>query len=468
MFKRVGALILFMALAAGSLSPAIGTTQAQAEGEIVVLGIEAGRAVVEAWTTAYSETHDGASFSLAFVESDDDVLTQAAEADIIFYAGFDGVPPVLECGTLSRAYATLPELGMRTINSTGCDDAAPAPDMLDDFAGYVVSPDGQQIAIDLGALPDVVEVVDQAGETVTISQPVRRVVSAYGISTYYVYTVGAGGQLVAAAYLGVGSPDTQEKMRAIDPNYDALTGATSLSQKEANVEEIAALEPDLILASARTQWLDAAAELGVPILRFEGETLERFQEAMMLIGTALGPNAAYRARSFNDYYNMTLEQIVAQTGGIEERTKVYFSGTEPLRVASGDMYQTAMVEAAGGVSVSKDLVGYWNDINLEQVVIWEPDVIFVPTYGGASVEAFTGSDEWAIVGAVQDGAVYMLPKLVAPWDTPLPDSILGIIWMAETLYPEQVELGCEDQAVYFYDMFYDYDLSPEEAQGLCK
>jgi len=223
-----------------------------------------------------------------------------------------------------------------------------------------------------------------------------------------------------------------------------------------------------VLASARTQWIDSVTELNIPVLRFEGETPERFKDAMTLIGAVLGPHAAYRAATFNAYYEQTLAEIIAQTAAIEETPRVYFSGTNPLRVASGDMYQTSMIEAAGGESVSAELTGFWNDINLEQVLLWDPDVIFVPTYGGANVEAFTESEEWALVGAVQEGRVYQLPSFISPWDTPLPDSILGIIWMAETLYPDQIDLNCEAQVTTFYTMFYDYAISADEAQGLCE
>ena len=34
-----------------------------------------------------------------------------------------------------------------------------------------------------------IQVVDQTGRTVSIPQPVTRIVSAYGISTYYVYAL---------------------------------------------------------------------------------------------------------------------------------------------------------------------------------------------------------------------------------------------------------------------------------------
>jgi len=143
------------------------------------------------------------------------------------------------------------------------------------------------------------------------------------------------------------------------------------------------------------------------------------------------------------------------------------SGTEALRVASGDMYQSMMIEAAGGVSVTADLTGYWNDVNLEQVAVWDPEVIFFVPYGGANAEAFTDSEEWAIIGAVQQGRVYRVPKLAGPWDAPIPDSILGIIWMAQTLYPDLVSLDCATEAETFYNLFYDYAIPEDEIAMVC-
>ncbi|MCD4685021.1 MAG: ABC transporter substrate-binding protein, partial [Anaerolineae bacterium] len=288
-------------------------------------------------------------------------------------------------------YVVLPDLGARYLASEDCGDyVAPDTPMKVDFLTFAVSAAGQQIAINLGLLPDSVTVTDQGGVSVTVPQPVRGIVSAYGVATYYVYTVGAGDTLLAASYIGVRGPAAQDAMRRVDPDFDDLFNAVSvMSQKELNIEEMAALGPDLVLASARTQWLDTAGELGIPVLRFEGESPTLLKESMLLIGAVLGPNAVYQAQQFNVYYDAQLAVIATQVAEVDATQRVYFSGTEPLRTASGEMYQTAMIALAGGESVSADLAGFWNDVNLEQVLVWNPDVIFVPTYGGANVEAFT-------------------------------------------------------------------------------
>ncbi len=471
MTKRLCICGILAALLVGALVPGALPARAQTAGEPVVLALESARAPVEAWAAAFASTAGGAALDLEFVATAAEITERAHEAAVIITDAFEEAPPIdFECGHISDVFMLLPGLGARYLASNSCGGVLDPRDALArDFLRFVTGPDGQQVAIDLGLLPAVVEVADQSGATVRVPQPVRRIASPYSIATYYVYTVGAADRLVVAGYLGARDPEGQAGMLKLDPNFEAIANAVStLNQKEANIEELAALQPDLILASTRTSWLDAASALGVPILRFEGESPEALQDAMTLIGAALGPHAAYQAEKFNAYYNSTLDAILAQTQTIAEPLRVYFSGTEPLRVASGEMYQTAMVEAAGGVSVTADLIGYWNDVNLEQVAIWNPDVILYVPYGGANAEAFTGAAEWSAIRAVYEGRVYRLPKLSAPWDTPVPDSILGIIWIAQTLYPGQVNLDCAAEAMTFYRQFYGYAMGEEEAHSLCK
>ncbi len=471
MQKRLITLVVLLAMVLGGAVSSIDRTAAQSTAhEITVLAPEAYSAPVNAWAESFAAAHEGVTFVMNFYADENAMIDDVAGADVVFDSNYDTPMLILyECGTISHPYVVLPDLGGRYLTITSCEDEmAEKTQLMRAFLKFAVSPDGQQIAIDLGLLPDVVEVVDQGGVTVTVPQPVYGVVSGYGVATYYVYTTGAKDRVLAGSYVGVRGPAVQDAIRRIDPGFDTrFTAVSVLGQSEISIEELAALEPDLVLASARTQWIDTVLELGIPVLRFEGESPERLKESMTLIGAVLGPDAAYRAALFNRYYDARLAAILAQTADIELAKRVYFSGTDPLRTASRDMYQTAMIDLAGGESVSAELTGFWNDVNLEQVLVWSPDVIFVPTYGGATIEAITDAEEWGVIPAVQNGEVYQLPQFISPWDTPLPDSILGIMWMAETLYPEQIELDCEAETTYFYATFYDYNVSADELQDLC-
>jgi len=337
------------------------------------------------------------------------------------------------------------------------------------FIEFAVSLEGQKELVATGELPAEISLTDQAGNAVTIPQPVEKVISAYGPTTAIVYSVGAKGRLVSASYLGAKDPLGSTAMVEIDSRFPEIMGDDLFSQQEFNVEEAATLEPDLILTSARSAWLDIASELEVPIFLYEAETFDRLEEAVMVTGEIFGPHASATAQTWAHYFQSILNQIQQKTADIpsNELPKILFTGTSPLRIASGDMFQNEIIEAAGGISVSKDLTGYWNDVNLEQVAIWDPDIIIVPPYGGANVEAITESPEWQILEAVQNGRVFQMPKLVAPWDTPAPDSVLGIVWMAQLLHPDLVDLNCSDEVTYFYNTFYQYAIPEELTNEIC-
>lgn len=337
-----------------------------------------------------------------------------------------------------------------------------------DFVAFAISADGQQALIDAGLLPASVTITDQRGNVLEIPQPVRRVITPYSLATYMVYGVDAEDRLVAGGYLGARTPLGIERMTAIDARFPELSGYV-MNQREINVEEIANLDPDVIFTSARSAWLDTVAELGIPVVLFQGESPELLTEAMRITGQVFGPHAQARAEAWIAYYQEIVDRVVEQTSELaeDERPSVLIVGQEALRVVSGEMYQTDIIAAAGGRSVSADLTGAWNDVNLEQIVLWNPDVIVIVPYSNVTPEDLLNSPEWQIVSAVQNGRVLKMPSWVAPWDTPVPDSVLGVIWLTQALFLDLVDIDCATETVRFFDAFYQHDITLEDAAAVC-
>jgi iron complex transport system substrate-binding protein len=342
--------------------------------------------------------------------------------------------------------------------------------IVNEFIDFAISIEGQKVLDEKGLLVLANGLTDQTQNNVLFSQPVKRVISAYGPSTAFVYTVNAKDRLVSASYLGARDPLGQSVMAKMDERFPEIMGDDNFSQDNFNIEQAASLDPDLIIASSRSAWLDSAAQLEIPVFLYDAETPELLKEAVLSTGIMFGPQSNAYAEAWVAYYDGIIHNIQRKTVDIpdEDRVRVLFTGTSPLRVASGEMYQDFVIRAAGGVSVSSSLTGYWNDVNLEQIAIWDPDVIIVPPYGGATIDAIIESPEWQILDAVQAGRVYRMPKLVAPWDTPVPDSVLGIIWMAELLYPDLIDLDCAEEVEYFYHTFYQYQITQEELEMVCQ
>lgn len=328
-----------------------------------------------------------------------DAEQQAALSALYTAAGLDGTPTFVEStGDIivtaepdgdGLAPHILPDVAL--VNATNNEAAA-------DFINFAVSPDGQQVLIDRGLLPESVTVRDQAGNEVMIPQPVRSVINAHGPSIYFVYGVGAEDTIVSANYLGVRDDGPAATMTAIDPGFPDKVNF-NFTTRDVNVEEVALIGPDLVITNPRSPWIDAVKELGIPVFLFNAESPELIIDAMRSAGQIFGPNAAAQAEAWITYYEGVIAQVAEETSTLsdDERVSVLQTGTDPLQAASGDMYQSALIEAAGGVSASGNLTGFWNDINLEQVVVWNPDMIWVPPYGGATTDAITASTEWSIV-----------------------------------------------------------------------
>jgi len=307
-----------------------------------------------------------------------------------------------------------------------------------------------------------IELVDQTGNIVCVPQPVERLASVYGAGTFYVYTLGAADRLVMAWYIGIkGISHASAPMFRLEPRLEEI-----LSFGDPNVEEMIAREAQLILvdASRHAAFADQMNDLGVPTLQFLVETPEALKGALRLLAPALGDEAVEQANAFlvdYDRVTTTVRDALSHLAD-EERVRVLFLGTDSLKVASGDMYQTRLIEAAGGASVSEGLTGYWNEVNLEQILLWNPDVILIPPYGAVQPSDILDHPDWQSIRAVRNERVHRMPRVIAPMDTPVPESLLGVIWMVDIFYPGKSPLDLAVEVNHFYTTYYGYTLSPEE------
>ena len=62
--------------------------------------------------------------------------------------------------------------------------------------------------------------------------------------------------------------------------------------------------------------------------------------------------------------------------------------------------------------------------------------------------------------AVVNGNVYQIPADAESWDSPVPGSVLGAIWLANVLHPEQLtDTDCTAVMDTYYETFYDFTYS---------
>ncbi|MEW5827003.1 MAG: ABC transporter substrate-binding protein [Candidatus Bipolaricaulota bacterium] len=305
-------------------------------------------------------------------------------------------------------------------------------------------------------------VVDPLGRVVEVGQPVLRVASTYEPGTYYLYALGVSDRLVAGWYTASsGSDSDNETMRRLESRLPEILGSG-----DPDAGELAARGAQLVLADGSRDAELAADldELGVPTLLYSVTTPEALVQAMTLTGCAFGGPTYLRAMQWVLDYRRVLDTAAADAAelGHADRPRVLFLGATSFVAAGEDAYPTRLVEAAGGVSVSSNLSGAWIPVTLDQVLALDPDVIVLSSTCASTVDDLLASHEWRVARAVAAGRVHKMPRRVAPLDAPVPESMLGIAWLASVLVPSRTTFDLASEAKSFYEGYYGIALSADD------
>lgn len=296
-----------------------------------------------------------------------------------------------------------------------------------------------------------ITVTDQAGRSVTIERQPQRIVSGYYISSSLLIALGQEEKIVGIeakadkrAIYGLSAPELQ-------------TLPSVGTAKEFELEGCAALEPDLVILPMKLK--DAAASLealGIPAILVNPENQELLDEARELVARSL--NCWEAASSLYEFTQHTTSQLKAKVAG-KEQPVVYLAGNSSfLSTAGGKMYQSSLIELAGGQNAAAEIAdSYWAEVSYEQVLAWNPDFIILAADASYTPEDVLKDENLAGITAIQKGQVYQMPSQAEAWDSPVPGGILGAVWMASTLHPEQVsEEVCNETIETFYETFYGF------------
>ena len=308
--------------------------------------------------------------------------------------------------------------------------------------------------------------IDQKGNEVFVPENVVRVVTPYPIATNIIYTIGGQRKLVG---IDDNSPDDPWLQR-IDPKIGEI--AKVGMPWSVNIEEIIALNPDVVIGVS-DEVKEKLNEVGIPVIELDLGSGSDIEFAIKLLGQCIGLEE--KSNSLASYYQEKMVLIEEQVLNIPEnqRIRVMNIGRDNIYTAAiGGCYQDRLINSAGGINVAKDLIGsgWFTQVSIEQILSWDPQVIFVPPYlRDGSVESILNNPNWGSIEAVKTKNVFTVPKGVATWDTPEPESFLAPIWMDQILYPEHFSnIKIKKEIIDFYEKYYGLKISDEEVEKILK
>jgi iron complex transport system substrate-binding protein len=311
------------------------------------------------------------------------------------------------------------------------------------------------LAIFLAACAPQMTVPPAAGApgSITITDALGRSVTLPAVPQRIVITGKALFMIADAAYLfpeaadrivglGDSGQGTSNFISLIDPDYAGKT----ILQDTAGAEQIAALQPDLvILKSYLAETTGAAIEvLSIPVIYVDFETPEQYSRDIAIFGQVFQNEP--RAAEVAAYYASRLEQVRQAVSRVDVPPHVlllYYSetgGNAAFNVPPMDWMQTLIVERAGGDPVWEDANPGrgWAQVTLEQIAAWDADEIFIISYLSNSsgvVAGLQADPNWQAMRAAQQGQLHAFPADLYSWDQPDTRWILGLTWLAGRLHP---------------------------------
>lgn len=245
-----------------------------------------------------------------------------------------------------------------------------------------------------------VTVTDMKGREITLDAPATRIVALTAADCEILCALGAGDALVGRGEFC----DYPESVLAV-PSVQ--------SGSETNLEQIIALQPQVLLMGTMAQSVEQVKQLedaGIRVVVSEAKDIEGTYTAIRLIGALMGKDA--EASALVD--SMTASFATLQSAAVGKGKTVYFE-VSPLQyglwTAGKGTFMNEIADMLGLTNIFAD-VDSWAEVSEEQVLQRNPDyIVTISMYygeGPTPVDEILARGGWADITAVKNGDVLNL------------------------------------------------------------
>ena len=330
----------------------------------------------------------------------------------------------------------------------------------------------QQAAPESDTLETLREFTDSTGRTVTLPSEITKIAITGPLSQVYILPL-AGDMLV-----GVSNAYAEDAQKYLS---DYIYEKTEIGQLyggkgEMDLEALLTAAPEVVIdigEPKKTMAEDLAAlteQTGIPFVHVDA-TVQTAPDAYRVLGQLLGREE--KAEELAVWCETTYAEMTAMMERVEadnaRKTLLYCLGDKGVNVIAEGSFHAETVNMMGdNLAVLEEVVssGAGNEVDLEQILIWDPDVIlFAPDSCYGSI---TTAEEWQNVSAVASGNYYETPYGPYGWlsSPPAVQRYLGMLWLGQLLYPEYTEYDLQTEVAEYYKLFYDCDLTEEMFRDL--
>lgn len=323
------------------------------------------------------------------------------------------------------------------------------------------------------ATSETIQFTDDAGRTVEVPAQIDRIAPSGHTANQVLLT------MAPEKMVGLSQELSESQRKYLGSKVDVASlpifGAVLGAEDDLNREALAAAEPQVIIDTGEmkdgiVEDLDALQEqIGIPVVFIETK-LEDYGAAYEKLGELLGMEE--RGQELSQYCQNAYGEVNAVMANIPEGQRVsvlYLLGEDGTNVIGKDTYQAQVVDMfANNVAVLENASnkGTGSESSLEQIALWNPDVII---FGYGSVyDTVADNPAWDGISAIDNGTYYEAPGTPYNWlnNPPTVNQVMGMQWLPRLLYPDQFDDTIADVTKSYYSTFYGYELSDEECDEL--
>ncbi|MDO4739725.1 MAG: ABC transporter substrate-binding protein [Eubacteriales bacterium] len=243
------------------------------------------------------------------------------------------------------------------------------------------------------------EITDMFGDVAVLEGPAERIVVLTAGECEILYAIGAQEAIVGRGEYCNYPPEALE-IPAVQSGF------------ETNIEQIIALEPQVVLTSSMNQTLEQIEQLkaaGIAVIQTQTGSIEDVYAAIRMIGQVTGKNAEAEALVASMQGEFAeLAQLAAQ----QEPLTIYYE-ISPLEWGLWTGGEQTFMHEIGALLGLQNIFGEltgWAEVSAEQVISRDPQVVITTMMPFSEeytpVEEILGRTGWQGVRAIRDGRVY--------------------------------------------------------------
>ena len=217
--------------------------------------------------------------------------------------------------------------------------------------------------------------------------------------------------------------------------------------------------PDQPKANITEDLDNLQALLGIPCIFIEG-SFTNTADAYRMLGQLL--NMPEEAEEVAQYIESIMNKTAEVFASNNKKTLAFVNSADGLGcIAKGTYFDEIWSYMGDNVAVVDDGQMYWfSTVGLEQLQTWDPEFLFF--YSEDAYQNAITDPAWSELQAVKSGNCYTIPQ--QPIDfcfSPSVNRYMGIMWLAEIMYPDRFDWNIKDEVFNYYRIFYHCEMTDE-------